>query len=39
LCKWKAVVKAVPPARFFAKYGIITTAIGFLIEEVIILSI
>ena len=36
--KGRAVVIA-PPARFFAKYGTITTAIGFLIELVIILSI
>jgi hypothetical protein len=32
-------VSAVPPARFLAIYGTITTAIGFLIELVIILSI
>jgi hypothetical protein len=29
----------VPPVRFLARYGMMTTAIGFLIELVIILSI
>jgi len=38
-CEKGRAVDIAPPERFLARYGMMTTAIGFLIELVIILSI